>query len=242
MNKVLIFLDIDGVFSTKDALQAAWKDYTGCDTFDESRDYLKKYNIPWPNLSMYDWPFDKECCSNFHLLQRKLYEMGLEPNVVISSSWRIGFVMPKDVTEETFRKDTIKDVFVKKGLQVTKIIDKTPYGGDRGEEILRWLKDNGEAETPYVSIDDENPYDVEKHIGKEKCVNTKFKTGFQKEHVEETINKLISQMKNTEFDNWLKEQGFYIVHEHWMYNNKLVKEETIQSKFREFNDLKKSKE
>lgn len=189
MKKVIIFLDIDGVFSTRKALEESWEDYTGCKTFDDSKKYMKKYKIPWPHLSMYDWPFDKECCSNFHLLQRKLYEMGIEPCVVISSSWRTAF----NFKQKQGELGTIKEIFTLKGLQVANIIGRTPSCGDRGEEILKYLKKN-KIKCPYVSIDDENKYDVEKHIGKEKCISPKFKTGFQKKYIKETIQKIKDQI------------------------------------------------
>ena len=200
--KVLIFLDIDGVFSTENALKSAWQDYTGCATFEESSEYMKKHDIPWPHLSMFDWPFDKLCCNNYHLLQRTLYEMGLEPCTVISSSWRLGFDCGPNRGSKKKEIVNIGDIFVLKGLQVMNLCGRTDRFGERGLEILKFLEDN-KIDYPYISIDDENPYDVEKHIGKDKCVNTKFKTGFQREHVDEAIDKLVEQMDKTNLVNYV---------------------------------------
>lgn len=43
------------------------------------------------------------------------------------------------------------------------------------------------------------------------------------------------------FYNWMKEQGFYLVHEYWMYKNRLVSEETLESKLKEFKQINTSK-
>lgn len=189
MQKVLIFLDVDGVIATRKALDNLWKDYTGQDSFEESKIFMEKTGLPWPKTSMYDWPFDPTCCSAFHLLQRKLYEMDLEPQVVISSSWRLGFRF--DLKQGA--SGTISETFVLKGLQIANIIGRTPSFGQRGQEILKYIEDN-QLDLPYVSIDDENPYDVLEYLGEGKCVNTNFREGFQLQHVQETIDKLTAQI------------------------------------------------
>lgn len=198
MKQVLLFLDIDGVIATHDALDLVWKDYTGKDTFKESSDFLKENNIPWPHTSMWDWPFDKNCISAFHKLQRELYVMGIEPCVVISSSWRTGFRF--DIKQGL--GGTISETFTLKGLQVANIIGRTPRFGERGKEILKYIEDN-KLDLPYVSIDDENPADVTEHLGEDKCVNTKFKDGFTEAHIEETIDKLLAQIETVNLDKKL---------------------------------------
>ncbi len=188
MKKVVIFLDIDGVIATRKALESVWQEYTGCKEFVDAKEFLEKTGMKWPSVSMYDWPFDRNCIKNFHTLQRKLYEMDLEPCVVISSSWRMGF----DCSGKR-EKNSIEDIFILKGLHISNIVGRTKRFGERGKEILAFIEDN-KLDVPFVSIDDENKYDVVEHLGEERCVDTTFKKGFTEKHVTETIEKLKAQL------------------------------------------------
>lgn len=220
MEKVIIFLDIDGVFCTRNSLNEAWKNYTGLDTFEESSEYLKKYNIPWPRVSMYDWPFDKTATYNYHILQRKLYEIGLKPITIISSTWRNGFPFTRN--PDNINEATIKDVFQYKGLQICNLEGRTGNEGKhRGDQILGWLEKNN-CNLPYISIDDDSAYDIADIIGWDKCITPKFKDGLQLHHVFESIEKLKAQILTKDLFDYLKCLGYYKVHEHLMYNNKTV--------------------
>lgn len=221
MDKIVIFLDIDGVICTRNSLNQGWKNYTGLDSFDESREYLSKHNIPWPHLSTYNWPFDTSCTYNYHLLQRRLYEIGLIPVTIISSSWRKGFKFKRN--PDNVDESTIKDVFEYKGLQICNLEGRTGCASTRGREILNWLIFNS-CDYPFISIDDENLYDVADDIGLDKCITPKFKDGFQLHHVTEAINKIRNQILTKDFFNYLKCLGYYKVHGHLMYNNKTIKD------------------
>jgi hypothetical protein len=71
-------------------------------------------------------------------------------DVCISSSWRIGRTI--EDLQETLNVRNVKCT----------VVGKTDRFGDRGEEILKWLKENPQY-TEYIIIDDEMS-DIEKHI------------------------------------------------------------------------------
>lgn len=50
----------------------------------------------------------------------------------------------------------------------------------------------------------------------------------------------VNMESNKDFHDWLKKQDYYIVHEHWLYKNKLVSEETLNNKFNEYINLKQN--
>lgn len=182
VKKIIIFLDIDGVVATRNALAKKWEEYSG-EPFssEKTQEKLKELQLNWPQTSMWDWPFCQKACANIHKLQRSF--LGYKVVYVISSTWRKGF----DLKE-------LEQVFVYKGLLLNEIIGRTDSFGERGKEILKWLEDNNEQDTPYIVIDDECEYDIIPHIQKENCVQTTFSKGFDGHKVKEAINKVYEQL------------------------------------------------
>lgn len=181
-NKFYIFLDIDGVIATGEALRKVWLSYTD-NIIDINNDKISKLDeikINRPYTSMFNFPFDTRCIDNFHKLQVYLsYRLNLEPITVISSSWR-----------SFFKQEELDEVFRYKGLHIHKIEGYTKYiEGGRGKEIQTYL-DEHSIKNNYIVLDDECNYDIIPEIAKSKCVNTKFSTGFSSIKYKECVRKI----------------------------------------------------
>lgn len=181
--RIIVFLDIDGVVATREALRKKWEEYAGTSINADVRPILEEYQLAFPNVSMYDWPFCPKACANIHKFQRSF--LGYKVVYVISSTWRKAF--GGDLEE-------LNQVFTYKGLLLNEIIGKTDNFGARGEEILKWIEDNNEQGTPYIVIDDECKYDIFEHVSKDNCVETTFNKGFDGHRLKEAINKVYEQL------------------------------------------------
>lgn len=177
---IYIFLDIDGVVATRRSLELTWLDYMGEKPITGFDDVLKLKNLKFPSTSMSDWPFDVNCISNIHNLQKYFGSLGYVVKYVISSSWRTGRSV----------KD-LKDVFTIKGLHLNKIVGKTKHRKDRkrGLEINDYIKDNNITEA-FLVIDDECSYDIEQYVDDKNIINTPFSTGFNYSKLLEAKHKI----------------------------------------------------
>lgn len=188
-NKIIyIFLDIDGVLCTQNSLNEAYRSYCGLEpsTLDNTFQYFKTTGLSHPDCSMFNWPFDKNCVDNFHKLQAYIkINLGYEPVVVISSSWR-KFYSPQELL----------DMFAMKGLYIHSLGGRTGSDwGERGEQIKKFVDDVC-RDSIYISIDDDNNYDVIPHIDSKLCITPKFEDGFNDELLEQAIalvDKLINE-------------------------------------------------
>ena len=186
MKKVLVFLDIDGVICTYNSLSRIWESYMGkkwrdvADSDITPADYLKELKLSHPHVDMFDWPFDRDCCDNIHILQRSFPRVKIE--YVISSTWR-----------KYFELEELKQIFIYKGLLLNEMRGITDNLGARGDEILKWLKDNNEESTPYIVVDDEVA-DIKGIVDSDRMVTTRFKTGFDNDKLKDAINKIEKQL------------------------------------------------
>jgi hypothetical protein len=175
------FLDVDGVISTENSLYEELARYFG-KTFEEIQEgspieLCNETDLPYPNVNMYQWPFDMKVINRLYRLQLKT-----KCKWVMCSSWRLG----RDIKE-------INNLMATKGCRLN-FIDKTEVcrGTEehhRGYEIKRWLKMNKDKYKvdSYVIIDDDCLYDIIQHHPNN-CVTPKFKTGFTDNLLEESIN------------------------------------------------------
>lgn len=151
----LIFLDIDGVLNSH-------------------RKLIEVYNRTKKPHSLYNYPFDEICLSNFkHLVEAK------NSKIVITSSWR------KD--EEGRRKiiEALKEYELDHH-----IIGYTPIlHTSRGNEIKEYLN-TLEEEPNFIILDDDT--DMEDLI--EYLIKTNIKVGLTKENADEGIKKLSKNM------------------------------------------------
>jgi len=87
------------------------------------------------------------CPKAFRLLRRLTEES--DCNIVISSTWRIGGSVAGFLT-----------TFEREGWLESPIIGLTPVcdGQIRGYEIDQWLHQHGQANTPYVILDDDTDF------------------------------------------------------------------------------------
>ena len=182
IDRLIIFLDIDGVIATHDSLDEVWLAYTGktWDEVDDMKAYLDSKQLTWPSVSCDDWPFDRKAIHRLQLFQR---DFPAQVEYVISSSWRTGRTL-----------EEMDQLFTHKGLRLTKIIGKTGRAKTRGAEILNWLKKYDEESTPYIIIDDECSYDItnpdkEDQINESLCVQTPFKDGINEDKLVELFQK-----------------------------------------------------
>ena len=168
MKRIHIFLDIDGVVATMNALDAAWEDYCGHKlTGLNWVQTAKKLGLPHPDTSMSHWPFDPVCITNIHQMQRELLAHNIKPKWVISSTWRIGR------TEEE-----LADLFELKGLHLMNLVGVTDHNSDpRGKQIIAWMEKNARGEQ-FIVIDDECDFDIRPHIDNKHLVETSFQHGF----------------------------------------------------------------
>lgn len=177
--EIIIFLDIDGVVATHNSLDDLWIEYMGQNPQDcKFSEVLKEKNLPFPHTSMFDWPFDRDCIFNIHKFQLTLHEQGYIVNYVICSSWRIGRTI-----------EELQDLFILKGLHLTKIIGRTGNEETRGEEILAWRKEF-KNDSKFLIIDDEAYYDIIQHIDEKHIIEPKFQDGFTKELMEKAFEKI----------------------------------------------------
>lgn len=184
--EVYAFLDIDGVVATGRAIDSKWEEFSGNPPFNgDFNKELKDNNLTFPGLSMQYWPFDQEALKNIHFFQRYFAQRGHKIKWVISSSWRMG----RDI-------EKLDKLFRLKGLVLSKIVDKTGMKPkDRGQQILKWIKDNKVEGKPFIVLDDECHYDIVQHIDEKHLVETPFSTGFNYAKMKEAINKVHKQLE-----------------------------------------------
>ena len=139
----LIFLDLDGVIHTE--CYDYWLSFCGKPLTDE-----------------FGAKFSPCCIRNLNYIIKQT-----EARIVIVSNWR------------HFGLRRMKEMWEKRGLPGT-VIGVTPYltdqtGSelDRGEEIVQWLQENNEANTPYVIIDDRS----EEYAERGKLIQVGYKRG-----------------------------------------------------------------
>lgn len=100
--------------------------------------------------------------------------------LVISSTWRKFSADMENLSKQ------LKTVGVG-------VYGSTPYlGGDRGEEILSYLRNNNFMGIPYVVIDDDS-FDIEKYIPADNFIHTSGYIGLTDEQVENAIKSLNNQ-------------------------------------------------
>lgn len=172
----IVFLDIDGVVATLDALYEELAAYFGVEVQDiektNPKELCEKTGLSYPSVSCSHWPFSPSAI-------KLLYKLQLETGCkfVMSSSWRLG----KDINE-------INSLMATKGLRI-RFIDKTENwskSGTRGGEIQNWLDEHTDVEQ-YVIIGDECTYDITPEHP-DKCVQTTFKKGFDEECYDKAVS------------------------------------------------------
>jgi len=134
--------------------------------------------------------FDPKCVANFNMLVHEN-----EVQVVISSSWRIGTPLDK-------LKSDLYDV----GLDVSKIIDKTPVISDveRGKEIHQWLSTVGKDVTHFCILDDNRDMNITSKRNLHKyLVQTGFFYGLTEDHV-------INALEILEVDTSVLSKRFFV--------------------------------
>jgi len=146
----LIFLDFDGVMNNRQWALDAWD----------------KHNNPYL--------FDPK---NVAALNRIIEQTGAD--IVISSSWRHGWDLPK--LREHLEEQGVKG----------KVLGATPtdMSGDvwvRGNEIDQWLKEHTDGKAMFVILDDDN--DMEPHM--DRHIHTSMKTGLTDEDAGKAIKML----------------------------------------------------
>jgi hypothetical protein len=103
-----------------------------------------------------------------------------DADIVISSCWRHYHTLQE-----------LKDMFEKAGIHA-KIIDVTPTGRDRGDEILEWIHNN-EYTGDYLIVDDDiGDIEIYDEIPPECIIHVKdgFLTGGLKdEHINQVLNR-----------------------------------------------------
>lgn len=98
-------------------------------------------------------------------------------NIVLSSDWR------KDLEDTKKLLKQAKFAFINRIIDITPIDNKYSF---RGDEISAWLKDNN-FEGKYLCIDDNITW-IDKIINKDFCLGIDSSVGFNKEHLNYTIN------------------------------------------------------
>jgi hypothetical protein len=182
---IYAFLDIDGVVATQRAIDDRWEEYSGNPPFNgDWNKELKDNGVNFPGFSGKYWPFDQEAIKRIHFFQRYFAQRGHKIKWVISSSWRLG----QSVKE-------LNKLFRLKGLYLSKIVDKTGHKGKRGEQILKWMKDNKVKKQPFIVLDDECKHDIVQYIDEKHLIDTSFSTGFDYLKMKEAIHKVENQLK-----------------------------------------------
>lgn len=105
--------------------------------------------------------------------------------IVLSSSWRSGWY-DQDEGKETIDLDMYKGLIEKLNEHNLKLIDKTGYDLERGDEIQTWLNEwTEEPVEAFVIIDDlsgRHFHGIAEHL-----VQTSWKHGLQEKHVRKAI-------------------------------------------------------
>jgi len=126
--------------------------------------------VPIPT-TVFERNFDKKAISSLnyicHLTRAK---------IVISSTWRTSI----DI-------ENIRKIFRKNEFH-GQIIDYTPIGLNRGDEIVEWLDTNDVDK--FVVIDD-NVSDILKHVSSKNVVKIETSIGLNETHIDEIIDILL---------------------------------------------------
>jgi FAD synthase len=199
MDKIL-FLDIDGVLNSHRSLFKKFAEHYGVPY--SIGDFSEKYwncvdginpelmkkideakkskDIKFPNLSMYNFPFDDICIENCNKIIKEN-----KCDIVIISTWRIGR------TIEELQK-LMDDIGIK-GI----VIGKTPDNETRGLEIYDWInkyqnKHNIKIENICI-IDDEHAYDIDYMFSDFTIKDiTSIRNGLRENHIKEA-NKIFNK-------------------------------------------------
>lgn len=163
MNKITIFLDIDGVLSYPMGVAEEWKMYR----FPHSEKINQYFHSEGKQEKLFSsmaliCPYNVE---EFNILCRVIGYENID-RIVISSTWRVGNPLSR-----------IKTIFYLKGMDyeiVNKINDVTPtinaptcYGGTssrttRGDEIMLYIKEHGLSLNDCLVVDD---IDLSQYLG-----------------------------------------------------------------------------
>ena len=117
-----------------------------------------KLNVPIPER-VFDRKFNPKAVSNINQL---IYYT--KAKIVVSSTWRTQFNLQQ-----------LKDIFRSNGI-TGEVIDKTPIGLTRGEEICEWVDYHG-ADS-YVVIDDQVK-DILTYVDNNRVVKCEHSIGFE---------------------------------------------------------------
>lgn len=110
-------------------------------------------------------------------------------NVVLSSSWRLGFSYGKDdkvvVENPNCHLSTkLMEYFNKYKIKLVGITTKS--WAPRGQQIMEYIREALEIRDNFVVIDDE-AFDIRDHISEAQFIKTEFETGLLPEHCEKII-------------------------------------------------------
>ena len=117
-----------------------------------------KLNVPIPER-VFDRKFNPKAVSNINQL---IYYT--KAKIVVSSTWRTQFTLQQ-----------LKDIFRSNGI-TGEVIDKTPIGLTRGEEIQEWIDYHGVDS--YVVIDDQVK-DILTYVDNRRVVKCEHSIGFE---------------------------------------------------------------
>lgn len=129
-----LFLDMDGVLNSTQSSIYFWR--------------------TMHNRMCFISGFEELCpiaCSNLNHLLEKFPEA----KVVISSTWRLHF----KITEWGEKMKDICPAIVGRVIDRTPRLGRLTEGVQRGEEIYKWLEDNGALNDPYLVLDDDSDMD-----------------------------------------------------------------------------------
>ena len=160
-----IFLDIDGVMNNR-------------------RDWMSKVD----NKSEQFHDHRMFCDEAWQLLSDTCKKVNA--NVVLSSSWRLGFTYEKDgkvIVENSncYLSTKLIEYFNNYNIKLVGITNKTC--APRGKQIIDYVKSNLDSHDKFIVIDDE-AFDIKDYISESQFIKTEFETGLLSEHCEKIIN------------------------------------------------------
>lgn len=158
--KLTIFLDIDGVLNR----------YPDRDNLGIYLEEYERYTDIFEKRYKLDWMFPP-CIYAFRTYVEKLRLSGIEVNCILSSAWRIIYSIEK-----------MNRVFEDRGFGKNFIIDRTPSGMTRGEEISHSIEEHSIKN--YIIIDDEPCHIYQK----DNLYQTGMQTGFTEEDIDKIYN------------------------------------------------------
>lgn len=111
-------------------------------------------------------------------------------NVVLSSSWRLGFIYREDgkvIVENSncYLSTKLMEYFNKYNIKLVGITTKA-YAS-RGKQIMEYVRSVLDPSDKFVVVDDEI-FDIKDHISNKQFIKTEFETGLLPEHCEKIIN------------------------------------------------------